>query len=127
MNPDRLVDAADFQHATIFDPDPDVGFGSWGTAANDYQITDGALAGTGNFKLGYPVDHALRRNYTERPYLDFPMPYLLSDPNMRGADTFTATIVNAAVNGYVGDYKGFAKVFSDYQGPHAGPHLTVGA
>ncbi|TFK68911.1 Di-copper centre-containing protein [Pluteus cervinus] len=126
---DWTQDTGDFKHATIFDSDPDSGLGTWGVAKDDFQIRDGALGSNAQqpFKLGYPVKHGIRRNYTERPYINFPMQYLLKDPYLRANETFTKAIVDKSVNGFVGDFTGFQKYFQDYQGPHAGVHLIVGA
>ncbi|TFK72334.1 Di-copper centre-containing protein [Pluteus cervinus] len=126
---DWTQDTANFLNASIWDSNHNHGVGTWGTATNDYQITDGAW-GTANpspFYLNYPSHHAIRRNFTLQPYLNFPRPYLLTNSAQYANETFTQAMVDASVQHYTGDYKGFQKSFQDYQGPHAGVHLMVGA
>ncbi|TFK70138.1 Di-copper centre-containing protein [Pluteus cervinus] len=124
---DWTQDAADFEHATFWDADPNSGVGTWGNPNNDYQIEDGAWGLNSGFKLHYPSTHAIRRQFTPQPYLQFPRPYLLADVNLLANETFTKDRLDASLFGFDGDFQGFQKSFQDYQGPHAGVHLMVGA
>ncbi|TFK70685.1 Di-copper centre-containing protein [Pluteus cervinus] len=125
---DWTQDAADFEHATIWDGDSSSGVGTWGDPNQDYQIVDGAwgLNQAQPFYINYPIHHAIRRQFTLQPYENFHYGYLISDPTLNANETFTQARVDEAVTSHDGDFQGFQTDFQNYQGPHAGVHLITG-
>jgi len=113
---DWSEDAADFEHATIFDDDPESGFGGWGNPADDYQITTGGLE---DFWISYPDPHRIRRQYTPEADLT---PGNLGYINV----SFAKPSVDYMVDSFIGDFVGFQGYFESLQGPHPGPHIIMG-
>ncbi len=111
-----LVDAADFEGATIFaEPDLKSGLGGWGHPEDDYLVHDGGFSY--DFDLAYPSPHGLRRNYTLRPWESdqFAGLSVILDPSQEANISFTADKIQALVNGHVGDYVGFQFGFEDWE------------
>lgn len=121
---DWTLDAPDFEHGSIWDDDPESGFGSWGDVTGDYQIPAGAFAH--DFVLSYPSPHTIRRNFTLRPYTTqrpedgFPIPDLPANT------TITLGEVNGMVAGYNGDFLGFSTHFDRNEGPRTAVHRMIG-
>lgn len=105
-------DAADFYDASIFaDPDPLSGLGGWGNPLADYAVQDGAFA---NFRLTYPYQHTLRRNFTLRPFIDEGLEYHII-PDKMANTSITPGVIRQFVEGYKGDYRGFQRDFEFQQ------------
>ena len=123
--PDKNLDAADFEHATIWSNSTDDGLGSWGDPQNDFQIFTGAFK---DITVAYPVPHHIRRNYTLRPFLaGVSIPGAPPvDPEYRINVSFSAENVNYTVNSFTGDYIRFQTYFEAAFGPHPGPHIIMG-
>jgi len=92
---DWTKDASDFGNSSIFDPDPESGFGGWGDPDNDWQVTTGAFAK--DFPITYPSPHSLRRQY--QPIINGTNGTLVTLANL-----FTPESQAALVNGFVGDF-----------------------
>ena len=103
-----ILDAADFYHATIFDPDPKSGFGGWGDPTDDYQITTGGFGK--DFLVAYPVPHRPRRNFTLQPFLGAPLPPPFTDQPMINTSSPKARTKHL-LDSYDGDYKSFQAYF----------------
>jgi len=119
---DWTKDSADLYNSQFFkDTDPSSGLGGWGNPAADMEVQDGALAG---FRVTYPYQHTLRRNYTLQPWLHGGRFYEASDKMAN--QSFTASEYDRLVNTYVGDYPGFQTDVEDWKGIHFGIHDIVG-
>lgn len=114
------TDADNFYNSSIFDPDPDSGFGGWGDPQDDFQITTGAFAS--DFERPYPVPHRLRRNYTLfSTATGFGPP--ITDP----LNTFfTPERIEVMVDGFPGDFVSFQALFEGGHGSHGAVHQIVG-
>ncbi|KAG6841368.1 hypothetical protein C0991_011911 [Blastosporella zonata] len=121
------MDASDFYSASIFaDPDPESGLGGWGNPGTGAHVADGAFAG---FAVSYPYQHTLTRNFTLRPYQDYPDAeqwHIIRDKMANVS--FTPEAMEETIDGWVGDYRGFQfaiegvqmvdKVWNDWQVRH---------
>jgi tyrosinase len=87
------------------------GLGGWGDPQNDYRVPDGAFS---SFHLSYPSPHTVRRNFTLRPYLNFPDLSFITDPLLEANATFTKAEIQKLTNGFVGDFKGFQTYFEAF-------------
>ncbi|KAG6918031.1 hypothetical protein DXG01_016883 [Tephrocybe rancida] len=127
---DWTKDVADFYNSPIFsDPDPEAGLGGWGDSNTDARVLDGGFSHTSGFVLSYPFPHTLKRNFTLRPFLDFPD---AEDwhvvPDMLGNMSLTPESIKKTVDSWIGDYRGFQadvegkqmvdKVWRDWQLKH---------
>jgi tyrosinase len=111
---DWTKDAADFEHSSIFDPDPESGFGGWGDPNNDWHVTTGGFAN--DFPLTYPSPHPLRRQYT--PVINGPNGTVVL------ANRFTPESQAALVKGHVADFIRFQAGLEG--GSHGAIHVIVG-
>ncbi|KAJ6461251.1 Di-copper centre-containing protein [Mycena vitilis] len=124
-----VQDSDDVFGSSMFkDSDPVSGLGGWGDAANDIRVPDGAFSNASTFRLTYPSPHSLRRNWTMKPFVDFPLAGFLSasDEQLDANATFTPAERNKLVNGFVGDYVGFQKYFEGFNGSHGAVHEMMG-
>ena len=118
------VDAADFEHATIFSNSTVEGLGSWGDPQNDFQISTGGFK---DIRVAYPVPHNIRRNYTLKPFLGgLVIPGAPPiDPQMMINTSFTQASVDYDLDSFTGDYIHFQAYLESVFGPHPGPHLIL--
>ncbi|KAG6909420.1 hypothetical protein DXG01_000573 [Tephrocybe rancida] len=119
------IDAADFYNSPIFaDPDPESGLGGWGNPDTDALVVDGAFAG---FMLSYPYPHTLTRNFTLRPFLDYPDAETWRIDRDRMANlSFTPEAIEKTINGWIGDYRGFQFDVEAVQASHFSVHAIMG-
>jgi tyrosinase len=125
---DWSLDAADPEHSSMFDPNPQSGLGSLGTAENNYYLKDGALA---DFIVAYPKPHILQRDFSVTPFAEKPArlqptPWLVTKPNTDARDVLKPENVDALINGYKGDFLGFYTKLDEIEGFHTTVHLMVG-
>jgi tyrosinase len=121
-------DAKDVEHSAIFsDTDPKSGIGGWGDPEQDYEVHAGALGADSGFRLNYPNNHPLRRNYSNQPWIPFDgvIPFF-PDPYAKVNETFTPEKVEALINGFVGDYEGFQAEFEAWNKAHFAVHSVIG-
>lgn len=124
-----MIDAPDWNAATIWDSDETSGLGlATGVAADDYQLATGGFAN--NFTLAYPAPHSLRRNHTLEPWVGFADDAVFSEygmsPYADGNATFTPAAISKGLTNFTGDYKGFQTWMEGFEGPHGAVHLTTG-
>ncbi|KAG6915676.1 hypothetical protein DXG01_010465 [Tephrocybe rancida] len=119
------LDAADFYNSPMFaDPDPESGLGGWGNPDTDALVVDGAFAG---FKLSYPYPHTLTRNFTARPFLDYPDAEMWRiDRDRMASPSFTPEAIEKTINGWTGDYRGFQFDVEIMQASHSSVHAIMG-
>ena len=99
------VDASpDFPNATIFNPSSTSGLGQWGNPANDFEISNGAFA---DLDLAYPVEHNIRRNYTDRSYVTDPFGDGTPPAPLPFWNYYTQAVVDSLIDGFTGDFVGF--------------------
>ncbi|KAJ7865547.1 Di-copper centre-containing protein [Mycena leptocephala] len=117
------IDSSNFYESTLLkDASPVHGLGGWGDPQNDYRVPDGAFS---SFHLSYPSPHTVRRNFTLRPYLNFPDLSFITDPLLEANATFTKAEIQKLTNGFVGDFKGFQTYFEAFNGSHGAVHSSV--
>ncbi|KAG6915678.1 hypothetical protein DXG01_010467 [Tephrocybe rancida] len=119
------IDAANFYSSPMFaDPDPESGLGGWGNPDTDARVLDGAFA---EFELSYPYPHTLTRNFTLRPFLDYPDADLWHIVMDRMANlSFTPEVIEDTINGWTGDYRGFQFAMEAIQAAHFSVHTIMG-
>lgn len=102
------VDAADFEHSDMFNPDSEVGYGGWGDPENDLQITTGAFA---DIIRPYPSPHHIRRNFTLEPFASvmspFPDNQTFIDPKTMANVSFTKSNIDFMIGAFPGDFLNF--------------------
>lgn len=108
-------DAADVQAFFARESDPRIGLGGFGDMTKDFSVPDGGFSTSSSFKLTYPAYHNLRRNFTLKPYVGFPLPGFEFDPNLDANATFTQAEVNKMVNGFVGNFTAFQTYLEAFQ------------
>ncbi|KAG6812166.1 hypothetical protein H0H92_004097 [Tricholoma furcatifolium] len=103
------IDAADFYNSPMFaNSDPESGLGGWGDPYADASVLDGAFSATSGFALSYPYPHTLKRNFTLRPFMDYPDPeqwHVI--PDKMANESFSSEQVSRAIDSWVGDFRGF--------------------
>ncbi|KAG9079785.1 hypothetical protein FS749_008244 [Ceratobasidium sp. UAMH 11750] len=119
---DWSLDAADVSAAPVFSSNPTTGFGTFGTAANNYVVTDGAFAGVNR---AYPSDHYVARNLTAYPFVNKIFPFDFANPNKKASDAFTPAEMSYIENNFSGDFVSFAAYMDGVraQGMHNAAHL----
>ncbi|KAG8733898.1 hypothetical protein FRC12_018712 [Ceratobasidium sp. 428] len=119
---DWSLDANNVAASPILSSSATTGFGTVGTAANNYVVTDGAFA---NVNRAYPSDHYTARNLTNYPFLDPIFPFAFANPNKKATDAFTPSEVAYVINNFSGDFEGFAAYIDGVtaQGMHNAAHL----
>jgi len=101
------TDAADLEHASIFDDaDPGVNIGGWGNPAADYAVETGAFAG---FQLEYPFPHKLRRQFTLYPFVNHTTKFHVIPEQI-----VNVTLTEATLKGLIGGHKGNFTEFQRY-------------
>ncbi|KAF8314733.1 Di-copper centre-containing protein [Clavulina sp. PMI_390] len=123
---DWTLDVADLSKAPVFDPSPIYGFGTWGRAANNWTITDGAFA---NWTRVYPWPHVISRRYEAQPFKIqgvYPLPY--NHPNKWANTTVTPAAIKALIEGFKGDAYGFQVAIEGErcEGLHSAMHYIFG-
>ncbi|KII92640.1 hypothetical protein PLICRDRAFT_104279 [Plicaturopsis crispa FD-325 SS-3] len=114
--------ADDFEHASIFDDDPESGWGGWGDPTQDFQITNGGFK---NFHVSYPNYHRPRRNFTLQPYTTLNRTlYPIAD--LTANDTFSAPEVRKMIEDFDGDFQSMSSYIDGKQGARWGVHLIMG-
>ncbi|KAG6901452.1 hypothetical protein C0995_011748 [Termitomyces sp. Mi166 len=115
-------DASDFYNSSIFaEPDPESGLGGWGNPNTDARVLNGAFSHTSGFRLSYPYPHTLTRNFTLRPFLDYPEAetwHVIRD-KMANVSCSPQSI-EKTINGWIGDYRGFQYDLEAIQVRHKG-------
>ncbi|KAF8496960.1 hypothetical protein JB92DRAFT_2746179 [Gautieria morchelliformis] len=119
---DWTQDARNFEHATIFDPDPRTGLGGFGHLSHDGAVLDGAFA---KLPLSYPVPHTLRREYIPYPFRNLTL-RLYPNTSFAAWSAFTPEEIQKSINGFQGDFKGFQSYLEGMQGAHMSVHLIMG-
>lgn len=61
----------------------------------------------------YPTPHHIRRQYTLRPFTDFPE--FEPNPEKMANTSFTREEVDRLVNGYAGDFNGLQKDLESFE------------
>ncbi|CAE6340562.1 unnamed protein product [Rhizoctonia solani] len=110
-------DSADFEHSSIWDPNPVYGLGGFGDPNDDNIVKDGGL----NITLVYPVKHKLRRNYQPFPFFGLPG----SEP-IPSNITFTPTEVKALLSQPEGNFTAFQGYVEQFIGMHGAIHGSTG-
>ncbi|KAG8688177.1 hypothetical protein FRC09_013063 [Ceratobasidium sp. 395] len=123
---DFTKDAADFSKSPIFEANTTYGLGTWGAAANDWVIKDGAWAKT---IRAYPVPHIIRRQWTPQPFRTnyiFPFEYPLKDKFAN--ETASPAAVQTLIDSFEGDFDSFGAAVEGTraQGLHNAVHLSIG-
>lgn len=116
---DWTLDAPNFHDSSFWD---DTFIGGWGQADHDdYGITTGGFA---TQMRAYPTPHHIRRQYTLRPFTDFPE--FEPNPEKMANTSFTREEVDRLVNGYAGDFNGLQKDLESFEGMHSAVHNILG-
>ncbi|CAE7195009.1 unnamed protein product [Rhizoctonia solani] len=110
-------DTADFEHSSIWDPDPVYGLGGFGDPNDDNIVKTGGL----NITLAYPVKHKLRRNYQPYPFLVLP-----GFPNISANATFTQAEVKTLLAQPEGNFTAFQGYLEQFYGMHSAIHGITG-
>ncbi|KAG8912100.1 hypothetical protein FRC03_007302 [Tulasnella sp. 419] len=123
---DWSLDVADISKSPLFDPDPVYGLGTWGTAANNWTVTDGAFK---DEVRAYPWPHVIQRTYSPQPFLEqvhFPLDF--ADPNKYANVTATPEQIEYILSSFVGDFAAFQGYMEGqrFQGIHNAMHLQFG-
>ncbi|KAG8791500.1 hypothetical protein FRC12_009031 [Ceratobasidium sp. 428] len=110
----------------IFDSSETHGLGTFGTASNNYTVTDGAFA---NITRAYPSPHYVQRNFTATasPFIYPVFPFAFLYPNLLATATFTPEKVRAVVKGTPGNYTAMAYAIDGIraQGMHNAAHIMM--
>ncbi|KAG8698039.1 hypothetical protein FRC09_007472 [Ceratobasidium sp. 395] len=110
----------------IFNSSETHGLGTFGTASNNYTVTDGAFA---NITRAYPSPHYVQRNFTATasPFDHQVFPFAFLYPNLLATDTLTPEKVQAVVKGTPGNYTAMAYAIDGIraQGMHNAAHLMM--
>ncbi|KAJ1300864.1 hypothetical protein OPQ81_002503 [Rhizoctonia solani] len=111
------IDAADFEHSSIWDPDPVYGLGGFGDPNDDNIVKDGGL----DITLAYPIKHKLRRNYNPFPFIGLP-----GGESIPGNATFTLSEVNGLLAQPEGNFTAFQFYLEKFIGMHSAIHAMTG-
>ncbi|CEL62844.1 hypothetical protein RSOLAG1IB_10520 [Rhizoctonia solani AG-1 IB] len=108
-------DAADFEHSSIWDPNPVYGLGGFGDPDDDHIIKSGGL----NISVIYPIKHKLRRQYQQYPFFVLP-----------GSDTIPANITFTPGEVKVllsqRNFTAFQSYMEQFVGMHTAVHGSTG-
>lgn len=117
-------DTADIPSAPVYSSNTTIGFGTFGTSADNYQITDGAFA---TVTRAYPNPHILARNWNPQPFQSRIFPFDFTYPDKYAVEAFTPTEVKYIINNFSGDFVGFAAYLDGQraQGMHNAAHLMM--
>ncbi|CCO37850.1 hypothetical protein BN14_12010 [Rhizoctonia solani AG-1 IB] len=113
------LDVANMTAAPVFDSDPEVGLGTFGT-----PITDGAFKDS---HREYPTPHVINRTYTPYPFRTDAFPFNFTQRELAAPDVLTPGKIEAIVNGSPGNFTNFAYELDGVraQGPHNAAHLML--
>ncbi|KAG8793439.1 hypothetical protein FRC12_002735 [Ceratobasidium sp. 428] len=117
-------DVANIPASPVFNSSVTHGLGTFGTASNNYTVTDGAF---GNTIRAYLEPHRVSRRYDHYPFATKTFPFDFTKPNMSAPETFTPAIIHSIVTGSIGNFTDFAyKIDGEWaQGPHNAAHLMI--
>lgn len=107
----RFADAPHFYESSFWDSNSESGLGGWGDANADFSVPDGGFSA---LHLSYPSPHTLRRNFTLRPFENFP-PEFFPQPKKEANSSFLAPEIERLLETSAGDYKGFQKAFEAFE------------
>ena len=107
----RFADAPHFFESSFWDSNAESGLGGWGDANADFSVPDGGFSA---LHLSYPSPHTLRRNFTLRPFENFP-PAFFPQPHKEANSSFLAPEIERLLETSTGDYKGFQKAFESFE------------
>ncbi|KAH7339048.1 Di-copper centre-containing protein [Rhizoctonia solani] len=113
------LDVANMTASPVFDPDHEVGFGTFGT-----PITDGAFKDS---HRAYPTPHVINRTYTAYPFRTDAFPFNFTQRELAAPDVLTQGKIDGIVYGSVGNFTDFAYKLDGVraQGPHNAAHLMM--
>lgn len=121
---DWSQDTADIPSAPVFSENTTIGFGTFGTSDNKYQVTDGAFATAAR---AYPSSHIVARNWNPQPFQTQIFPFNFTYPDKYAVDAFTPAEVSYIINNFSGDFVEFAAYLDGKraQGMHNAAHLMM--
>ncbi|CAE7097944.1 unnamed protein product [Rhizoctonia solani] len=113
------LDVANMTSAPVYDSDPEVGLGTFGT-----PITDGAFKDS---YRPYPTPHVINRTYTAYPFRTDAFPFNFTQRELAAPDVLTPENIDKLVYGSVGNFTDFAYKLDGAraQGPHNAAHLMM--
>ncbi|CEL60110.1 Tyrosinase OS=Streptomyces antibioticus GN=melC2 PE=3 SV=2 [Rhizoctonia solani AG-1 IB] len=120
------LDVRNITNSPVFDSDPESGFGTFGTSADEkWEVKDGAF---GTTIRAYPAPHVVSRKFNPHPFDNHVFPFGFKAPEMHATQPFAPEALENIVEGSVGNFTDFAYKIDGVtaQGPHNAAHLMMG-
>ncbi|KAJ1302853.1 hypothetical protein OPQ81_003155 [Rhizoctonia solani] len=110
---------ANMTASPVYDPDPEVGLGTFGA-----PLVDGAFKDASRL---YPTPHVINRTYTAYPFKADMFPFSFTQPELPASEVLKPENIDKIVYGSKGNYTDFAYNIDGVraQGPHNAAHMMM--